>query len=72
MLIRKDHPSAEQSAAIIDQAVVYSTKHINIQRSKIQSKKPHTPLISLIKIDTFPLGNRVPSPAFTFLFFLIA
>ena len=72
MFIWKDQAAAVQSAAVIDQTVIYCRKHIHIQFGQFQSEKLHPPLISLIKINAFPFRNSISSDSFTLLLFLIS
>ena len=72
MLIGQNQPSAEQSAAVVDETVVDGGEHVYVQVGKFQLEKAHAAFVGFVEIDAFAFRDHVPSGTFILLAFLVA
>ena len=72
MLVRQNQPSAVETAAVVDQAVVHGGEHVYIEPGKVELEQLHAALIGFIKVDIFSDRNGVSSGTLIFLTLFIA
>ena len=59
MLKRQDLSAAEQAAAVVDQLIIDSFEHIDIDSSQIEFLKPYQSFIRFIKTFALACGNQI-------------
>ena len=72
MLVRQNQPSAVETAAVVDQAVVHGGEHVYIEPGEVELEQLHAALIGFIKVDIFSDRNGVSSGTLIFLTLFIA
>ena len=72
MFIRKDQPSFEKAASVVDQLIAYRAEHVYVYLRKVELLKLHLPLVCFIKEPVCSYGDLVSSFMFLFLAFFIS